>query len=59
MKGKQRKLLITSIDADLYKRLKRCQLEIGCFRHQRIVTRAIEDWCEEVEKYIKAIQAEK
>jgi hypothetical protein len=44
------KLILTYIDPELYKRLKRCQLEVGNFRHQKIVSKALSDWCDEVEK---------
>jgi len=47
------KLLITSLDHELYKRLKRCQLEIGNLRHQHIVKKAIEEWCDQVEAQLQ------
>jgi uncharacterized protein YeaC (DUF1315 family) len=49
MKYKQ---IITNLEPELYKRLKRCQLEVGCFRHNHIIKKAIEEWCDQVEAKI-------
>jgi hypothetical protein len=45
------KLILTYLDPELYKRFKRCQLEVGNFRHQHIVSKALSDWCDQIEAH--------
>jgi hypothetical protein len=53
------KKILTYLDPELYKRFKRCQLEVGNFRHQKIVSKALSDWCDQVEAQTQTNKEEK